>query len=117
VRIGDVDRARRHRQKKERTMANHHNVVTFTTREVAQELAEDDERDDVIRENEQVLRIDGDFESRAHAFRGALSTMDLIPVSPKEFWAVFGCPGRVKAETEKWVLSALEKLSAIQRGM
>jgi len=36
----------------------------------------------------------------------------MIPVSPSEFWALFGEPGRVKAETEKWVAAAIEKLTA-----
>jgi hypothetical protein len=69
------------------------------------------------RENEQILTVDGDAESRAHAFRGALLTLDMIPITAEEFWAVFDCPGMVKSETSKWVVSALEKLSAIAKGM
>ena len=39
----------------------------------------------------------GDAESRAHAFRDALSTMDIVSVGPHDFWAIFG--GALKAKS------------------
>jgi len=53
-------------------------------------------------------------ENRAHAIRGALSTLDHIEISPEEFWAVFGDSAVIKASTLKWIANALEKLTAIQ---
>lgn len=56
------------------------------------------------------------LEGRAHAFNGALSTLDLIDIRGREYWKVFGeAPAR---ETyESWVRSAHGKLTDIIREM
>lgn len=64
-----------------------------------------------------ILGVDADAESRAHSFRGALSTLDFVQVSPAEFWSVFGAPGRAKDETVAWLTSAIAKLEDLAKGM
>jgi hypothetical protein len=56
-----------------------------------------------------------DAVNRAHAFCGALSTLDLVEVTPEEFWCAFGAKG-LKASTLKWVTNAVKKLNAIKKG-
>ena len=68
-------------------------------------------------DSEAILTADGAAESRAHAFRGALSTLEHIPVTPGEFWAVFAVGGVVQRETEKWLVTAFERLSAIRKAI
>lgn len=52
------------------------------------------------------------LEGRAHAFNGALSTLDLIALSGREYWSVFR-KDPAKIVYEAWVRSALAKLTDI----
>lgn len=49
---------------------------------------------------------------RAHAFNGALSTLDLIAITGREYWSVFG-EDPAKQTYEAWVRSAHAKLTII----
>lgn len=83
-------------------------VVQFTPKAVLEaDDATDGEEDDAVDLT--------DARNRAHAICGALSTIDLVDIDPKEFWAVFGSES-LKVSTMKWVTTALKKLNSIKEG-
>jgi Protein of unknown function (DUF3102) len=57
-----------------------------------------------------------DLSVGAHVIYGSLSSIDLAKTTPEVFWKLFGTLNG-KAGTTKWLLSKLEKLNAIEKGM
>jgi hypothetical protein len=84
------------------------NVVACSPRQIKQEITDIE----VHESGRDQVPGNADAENRAYDFREALSRMNLVSVSPAEFWAVFG-EGKTKTETLRWVDSALYKLRQV----
>lgn len=93
------------------------NVVQLAPRQPALPafdlLDKESEADEAADEAREGPDVDLDtLEGRAHAFNGALSTLDIIALSGREYWSVF-CKDPAKTVYETWVRSALAKLTDI----
>ncbi len=57
-----------------------------------------------------------DLRVGAHTIYGSISNIDFAKTTPEVFWSIFGRPN-AKPGAVRWLDSAIEKLTAIRRGM